>query len=48
MRVLLSPLGNQSLKSAALIFFAMMAARVEGKFGAGFVDGFIAAWTGRG
>jgi len=45
MNTVLSPLGHRPLRKAALIFAALVAARVAGEFGIGVVDGFMAVWT---
>jgi hypothetical protein len=47
MNTVLSPLRNKPLKKAALIFIALVAARVAAEFGIGVVDGFMAVWTDR-
>jgi len=38
-------LGRRPLRRAALIFVALVAARVAGEFGLGVVDGFLEVWT---
>ena len=42
MKTVLTPFANKPLKMAALIFVAMIATRIAGEFGAGFVRGLMA------
>lgn len=45
MKAVLAPLGDKPLKTAAMIFLALVVARIAGEFGAGVIDGFIAEIT---
>lgn len=45
MKAVFAPLGSKPLKMAALIFVAMIAVRIAGEFGAGFIDGLIAEFA---
>ena len=45
LKTLLSRLENKPLKMMALVFVAVVAARVAGEFGIGLVDGLIAGFT---
>lgn len=45
LKALLSRLENKPLKMMALVFVAVVAARVAGEFGVGLVDGLIAGLT---
>lgn len=45
MKTTLAFLGNKPLQTAALMIVAIVATRIAGEFGAGFMDGFIAEIT---
>ena len=45
MKTLLSPLGDKPVRMVVLIFVAMVAARIAGEFGAGFIDGLVAEFS---